>query len=235
MTILMRAGVIPIAVVALGLGVSACGSDGKPADAGTATTSAASIASAAPTGQGPAASSQAPAPAKTLQDYIKENNIVETPVKKGDPGSPTIDLPAPNGWEDMGSATPDGAYSAISFTADPAMAQNPPTIITKVVKLTGNVDPKKVLEAAPGEVRNLPGFQGPQTGQANTLSGFDATVIGGIYPKDGATRMVAQKTVVIPGQDGLYVLQMNADGTEDQASPLMDATATIDKQAKITP
>jgi len=49
------------------------------------------------------------------------------------------------------------------------------------------------------------------------------------------SRMVAQKTVVIPGQDGLFVLQLNADGTEDQAMPLMDATQTIDDQTTITP
>ncbi len=74
-----------------------------------------------------------------------------------------------------------------------------------------------------------------KAGQPSKLSGFDATVIGGIYTKDGVTRMVARKTVAIPGQDGLYVLQLTADGTEDQAYPLMDATAAIDDQAKITP
>ena len=47
--------------------------------------------------------------------------------------------------------------------------------------------------------------------------------------------MIAQKTVVIPGQDGLYVLQLNADGTEDQMGPLMDATSVIDEQTTITP
>jgi hypothetical protein len=47
--------------------------------------------------------------------------------------------------------------------------------------------------------------------------------------------MIAQKTVVVPGQDGLFVLQLNADGTEDQAMPLIDATAAIDEQTTITP
>ncbi len=158
-------------------------------------------------------------------------------MKRGDPGAPpTIDLPFPDGWEDMGPNTPEWAYGGIVFTADPAMAQDPPTIIAIVSKLTGNVDPAKILEYAPGEIQNLEGFEGgPDTGQPGELSGFDATQIGGMYVRDGVTRMIAQKTVVIPGQDGLYVLQLNADGTEDQAMPLMDATAAIDEQAKITP
>ncbi len=234
MTIPLRAGVIAIAAVAFGVGLSGCGSDTAKSESSTSS-SATSAPSAASSSSAPTTSAQAAAPAPTLADYIRDNNIVETPVSQGDPGSPTIEIPTPKGWEDMGPNTPEGAYSAMAFTADPAMATNPPTVITKVFKLTGNVDPAKVLQAAPGDVRNLPGFEGPGGGQPNKLGGFEATVIGGTYPKDGVTRMVAQKTVVIPGQDALYVLQLNADGTEDQAYPLMDATSTIDDQAKITP
>ena len=102
-------------------------------------------------------------------------------------------------------------------------------------KLTGNVDPAKILEFAPGEIRNLPGYDGAEEGSPSELSGFDASQIGGTYTKDGVKRAIAQKTVVIPGQDGLYVLQLNADGLEDQMGALMDATAAIDEQTKITP
>jgi hypothetical protein len=41
--------------------------------------------------------------------------------------------------------------------------------------------------------------------------------------------------MVIPGQDALFVLQLNADGTEDQMGVLMDATGVIDEQITITP
>ena len=102
-------------------------------------------------------------------------------------------------------------------------------------KLTGNVDPAKILEFASGEIRNLPGYDGAAEGSPSKLSGFDATQVGGTYTKDGAKRAIAQKTVVIPGTDGLYVLQLNADGLEDQLGALMDATAAIDEQTKITP
>ena len=56
-----------------------------------------------------------------------------------------------------------------------------------------------------------------------------------MYMKDGAKHAVAQKTVNIPAADGLYVLQLNADGTEDQMQVLMDATGVIDEQTTITP
>jgi uncharacterized protein YceK len=232
MTRSLRAGVIAIAAIAIGIGLSGCGSDTKSEP--TTSKEASTEASATTSKAAPSTSAQASGPNRTIVDYIKENGITETPVHRGDPDSPTIDLPFPTGWEDAGNRTPEWAYGAILFT-DPAMAQDPPTIIALVSKLTGNVDPAKVLEFAPGEIMNLPGYEGAEAGSPSTLGGFDATQIGGTYTKDGVKRMIAQKTVVIPGQDGLYVLQLNADGTEDQAMPLMDATAAIDEQTTITP
>ena len=47
--------------------------------------------------------------------------------------------------------------------------------------------------------------------------------------------MIAQKTVVIPGDGAVFVLQLTADGLESDMGPLMDATSAIDKETKITP
>ena len=232
MTRSLRTGAIAVAAIAIGIGLSGCGSDTKsePSTSKQASTeSSATSSKAAPT-----TSAQAAGPNKTIVDYIKENNIVESPVHRGDPGSPTINLPFPPGWEDAGTRTPDWAYGAIVST-DPAMGQDPPTIIALVSKLGGNVDPAKILEFAPGEIKNLPGYDGAAAGSPSTLGGFDATQIGGTYTKEGVKRAIAQKTVAIPGQDGLYVLQLNADGTEDQMGALMDATGAIDEQTTITP
>ena len=234
MTRALRAGIIAISAIAIGIGLSGCGSDTKSEPSTSKQTSAAS--SSTSTSKAAPATSAAPAagPNKTIVDYIKESNITEAPVHRGDPGSPTIDLPFPPGWEDAGSRTPEWAYAAI-VSNDPAMAQNPPTIIALVSKLTGDVDPAKILEYAQGEIKNLPGYEGAEAGTPSTLGGFSATQIGGTYDKDGVKRAIAQKTVVIPGQGALFVLQLNADGTEDQMGALMDATSAIDEQTTITP
>lgn len=234
MSMSVRAGVIAVAAVALGLGLAGCGSDTKTEPSETETTSSEATTTTTTTSAAPTTSAQATGPNYTIVDYIRDNGIVETPVKRGDPGSPTIDLPTPSGWEDAGPRTPEWAYGAI-VSNDPAFAADPPSIIAIVSKLTGNVDPAKILEFAPGEITNMPGFEGGAEGSADELSGFDAVQIGGIYTKDGVARAIAQKTVVIPGQDGLYVLQLNADGLEDQIGALMDATAAIDDQTTITP
>jgi Probable lipoprotein LpqN len=234
MTRSLRAGVVAIAAIAIGIGLSGCGSDTKSEPSTSKETSSAAASTTSSKAAPASPTAAAAGPHKTIVDYIKENGITESPVHRGDPGAPTIDLPFPPGWEDAGNRTPEWAYGAI-LASDPALAQDPPTIIALVSKLSGNVDPAKVLEFAPGEIQNLPGYEGAGEGSPSTLGGFDATQIGGTYTKNGVKRAIAQKTVVIPGQDALYVLQLNADGTEDQMPQLMDATNAIDEQTTITP
>jgi probable lipoprotein LpqN len=226
----VRAGGIAILAVVLGIGLAGCGSDEKKDEAGSEAGSSAQSS----TSSGAPSTTKAPY-SQTIPEYIKQNGITEAPVKRGDPGSPDIILPFPPGWEDLGPGTPPWAWGGIKFTGDPAMAANPPTIIALLSKLTGNVDPQKILEYAPGEMKNLPGYEGDGVGTAAKLSGFDAWQIGGTYMKAGTKHAVAQKTVVIPAPDGVFVLQLNADGTEDQMPVLMDATNIIDEQTKITP
>jgi len=169
----------------------------------------------------------------TIASYIEENNIQESAVRRGDPGSPTIDLPVPDGWEPAGKDTPDWAYSAIKYTG-PEAAKYAPSIIALMSKLSGNVDPQKILDLAPGELKNLPGWKASNAGEKGTLSGFPSYTLGGTWKQDGQTKLVAQKTVVIKSADGLYVLQLNADAMGNQTDIIGPATIVIDEQTKIT-
>lgn len=226
-----KAGGAAVAVVALTLTLSGCGSDSKTeatSSSPSSTSETSETSAAAPTSAAPSTANE------TIADYIKKSGVTETPVKRGDPGSPTVELPIPAGWADAGQQTPPYAYSAFIFTGDPAMSTAPPTIVALMSKLTGDVDPAQIIKYAPGELKNLPGFEGGD-GEPKTLSGFDAYQIGGTYVRDGVKRMIAQKTVVIPAADGLFVLQLNADGLEDQINPLMTATAEIDEKTVIKP
>ncbi len=224
---------------AVAIMLSGCGSDTKtePSTSTTASkTTSTTSAKAAPSSRSKVAPRDADAkgPNPTIASYIAQNNIQETPVKRGDPGSPTIDLPVPDGWEPAGEDTPDWAYSAIVYTG-PDAGEYTPSIVALVSKLTGNVDPQKIIELAPGELNNLPGWTAMNEGQVSTLGEFPAYQLGGTWTQDGQTKIVAQKTVVVPGSDGLYVLQLNVDGLEDQADIIGAATDVIDEQTKITP
>lgn len=217
-----------------GSGQTAAESTGTTTSADEPTTS--TSATAAPTTGRIAPREVAPTgPAPTIADYIAENGITESPVKPGDPGSPLIDLPIPEGWEAAGEETPDWAYGAILYTG-PEAAEYTPSVVALVSKLVGDVDPQAVLDAAAGEATNLPGWTPMSDGKVTTLGEFPAFQLGGTWVQDGVTKIAAQKTVVIPGSDGAwYVLQLNADGLEDQIDILGPATLAIDDETTITP
>jgi hypothetical protein len=219
-----RAGRVVVAV-ALTISLIGCGSDKTSQGTATATASESSATTTAHARNGPN---------YTIVDYIRDNNVVETAVHQGDPGTPALDLPVPPGWSLARDKTPGWAWSAMVSDA-PEFAADPPSVIALMSRLTGNVDPAKILEYAPNEIKNLPGYQAMGDGSSSTLGGFQAFQFRGGYVRDGAKRVIAQKTVAIPGQDGLYVLQLNADGLEDQMSALLDATSVIDDQTTITP
>ena len=220
---------------ALAIVLSGCASNTKTAPSTSTSASKTTSAKAAPSSKPKVSPRQGDSsgPNPTIASYIQQNNIQETPVKMGDPGSPTIDLPVPDGWEPAGEDTPDWAYGAVVYTG-PEGAEYMPSIVALVSKLTGNVDPQKIIDLAPGELQNLPGWKASNEGQASTLGQYPAFQLGGTWTQDGQTKIVAQKTVVIPGSDGLYVLQLNADGLEDQGEIVGSATNVIDEQTKIT-
>ena len=212
--------------VALSLALAGCGQDHKSGDKASTSTTATSTSTSSQTSAAPAAKAK-----YTIADYVKDNNISETPVHHGDPG-PNVDLPVPGGWQlNQNSGT---SYGGI-VQSQPADPSDPPTVSALFSRLSGNVDPAKLIQYAPGEVQNLPGYQGGGgDGSASTLGGFQAWQVGGTYQRGGKTRLIAQKTVVIPSQGAIYVLQLNADGLESDGGPLMDATKAIDDQTTIT-
>jgi hypothetical protein len=173
------------------------------------------------------------APGLTIQQYVEDNGITSTPVRIGDPGAPKIVIALPKGWSDLGPDTPEWAYGAVRADKSPN-PDDPPTITVLLSKLTGNVDPAKILEYAPGELRNLPSYVAANKPITDKLSGFDAVQLAGLYERDGTQRTIAQKTVVIPANDAVYVLQMNADALKSDAIALIQATDVIDKETKIT-
>lgn len=220
----MKAMVISGAA-ALALVLSGCGAD-TPTEAASVETAAAE-AKVAPRVE------DSVGPNPTIASYIADNDIAETQVNRGDPGSPIIDLPIPDGWAPAGEDTPEWAYGAIVYTG-PEAADYTPSIVALVSKLTGAVDPQAIIDLAPGELQNLPGWNALNDGEVSTLNEYPAYQLGGTWDSDGVTKIVAQKTVVIPAPDGVYVLQLNADALSDQMDLIAPATIAIDADTTIT-
>ena len=225
-----------IAVVAAIIGVVAMtGSSDRDEPSPSSTVRAQVPRSPDPTSTDPtAATTEAPAPGEpqpTIATYIADNGITETAVRKGDPGAPVIGLPVPADWA-VATSPPEWAYDAIVST-DAAYQDDPPAIFAIMSKLEG-ADAEQLLAHAPGELMNLLDYQGG-TGESSELAGYSAVVLAGTFTGDnGAPRSIAQKTVVIPASDAIYVLQLNANGPAGAQAILDAATATVDADTTIT-
>lgn len=220
----VRAIQVSALAVALGVSSAGCGSATKTASPSSPSGAASTSKTGRPRLDGPN---------KTINDYIDENNITETPFKSNDPDTPNFDFPFPPDWSPAGDRTPEWAYGAIVYDKpmDPA---DPPAMVAIASKLTGSVDPAKILEYAPGQLLNLPGFTPLGDPEKSTLGGFEAVQSAGTYTFDGKARVIAQKTVVIPGNGVVFALQLNADAPQTQEAVVIDAAKIIDEQTKIT-
>lgn len=228
---------IAIGAVALIIGLAGCGSgsDSTEETTGAATTTEATTAETTKAEEKTeeAPPSDEPGEKPSIVSYIKENDITQAPVTKGEPGAPTVDIPAPDGWSDIGPEnTPPDAYEAFVYTG-PNAQPAPPRIIVWYQKLTGDVDPQKVLDVAGGSLRNLPGWNPMNDGQTSEIGDYKAVTLGGVWTKDGQQRLATQKTVVMPTDDAVYILQFNVMGHPNQFEIVGLATADIDANTKI--
>lgn len=170
----------------------------------------------------------------TINEYIVSHNIQETPIKPNDPGTPDFDFPFPEGWSLAGDRTPEWAYGAIIYDA-PVDSADPPIMYAIASKLTGDVDAEEILECAPSQLEDLNDFTPIEEPTTSSLSGFEAVHYVGTYMHDGERRIAAQKTVVIPSAEELFVLQLNADAPEEQRDVIVKAAALINDKTTITP
>ena len=171
--------------------------------------------------------------ATTLYQYIADNKIAEVRFKRGEPGTPKIEFPFPPGWSSAGDRTPEWAYGAIVYDK-PKDPQDPPYIVAIASKLTGDVDPAKILEYAPGQLNKLPDFTPFHDPRKDSLSGFAAMDFAGTYVRKGQPRVIGQQTIVVPGKDALFVLQLNADAPKGEEQPVLDAAKFIADHTKIS-
>ncbi len=226
-----------IAIVAMTIGSAGCSSAPSSNNAASkpSTTGSAAMSSTAEKPRSkvaPRITAQGPNP--SIESYFKDSKITATPVHRGDPGAPTINFPIPDGWADAGPDTPATAYWAIVDNG-PEAAKYTPSIVATLSRLDGDVDPQKLIELAGGATKNLPGFAPHGDGAEDNLGGSPAYQLGGTWTQDGQTKAVADKVVVINGNDNIYLLELNADCLPDQVEKALPATVTIDDKTTITP
>ena len=199
---------------------------------GSATTTPSSSAS----GPGDGTTTTRPArPQETIADYVKTSGLTETSILPNDATAPTLYIPIPPDWEGLGGAdVPEGFFGIMQY-AGQDLAADPPRIVVLYSRLSGNGDPQRLLDNAPGELNNLRGYRPIDDGETGTFGGYDAYQLGGTWVDNGQTRFIAQTTVVVPiSSNEMYVIQLNAHGPVGSEDVIGAATDVIDSQSTIT-
>lgn len=224
---------VAAAATALAVVLSGCGSDTKTAtESSSSTEKSTSKTSEKKTSESKTPTSEAAPAGLTVADYLNQNGGAEQ-VEPGQEGAPNVVLPFPEGWEEIPSDNLiDGSYGGIQYVG-PEAADVQPKIFASLQRVSPEVDPALVLEYAPNELLGLPEYEEVVPGTPSELGGFDAVKVAGTYSESGRPTLLAQKTVVIPGPDTLYVLQLNGASAPDQQPILGAALDEIDLSTTI--
>lgn len=205
----MKYAAVSIAV-SLGITLAGCSKADKAATAESKTSSSTSTSATTSTKSSSTSKTQAPKSARpTIQDYIAQNSIPKPrsgaviQARQSTYRCPTV------------GRRPDKFADTATLWCDRVHRDRRPRRIhadpRRLVEVDRQRRPIGVLRTSlPANSTTFPDSTGRVEGDRTSLSGFEAVQLGGPYDTDGKQGMIAQKTVVIPGQDGLYVLQLNA-------------------------
>lgn len=169
----------------------------------------------------------------TIADYVSDSGATETAITPSDKDVPALFVPIPPGWADMPAKdVPDGYYGGATYSGTEFASQTP-KILALYHKLVGDVDTDKLLDAAPGELENLNGWQPDGAGSRTTIGGHPGYRLSGTWADGGTIRVIAQMTAVAPMNDGLYILQINAYAMPESKTVLDTALDVVFAQTTI--
>lgn len=170
----------------------------------------------------------------TLHQYVADNLVAETRIRRGDPGTPTVQFASPPGWRNAEDRTPDWAYGAIVYDA-PKNPDDPPYMIAIASKLAGDIDVAAVLQYAPGQLNSLPGFAPRAEPTSSSVSGYRAVDYVGTFQGRGETKAIGQITIAVPGAAGeVFVYQLNAVAPPGEEQVVIDAVKRIVADTRIS-
>ncbi|WP_370250361.1 LpqN/LpqT family lipoprotein [Nocardioides sp.] len=170
---------------------------------------------------------------ETIATYLAGLGATQRTVA---PSTGFLDVPRAPGWTFTPDQPPYAPYGALVFDGgtDP---QQPPRVLMLAIELgSAAVDPARLLELAPNELLELPGFEAMvDEPDRFRLAGFDAVRYAGTIPAGDSPLTIIQYTAVVPAEVGLYVVQLNAYARPAELETLTAMMERIDTSLGIDP
>ncbi|ORB58895.1 hypothetical protein BST43_08690 [Mycobacteroides saopaulense] len=181
------------------------------------------------------ASSSSPAPTAakpiSMNEYLQGLGVKVTPVSPDNPANVRIEIPLPEGWENLGALDP--AY-LIADKPSGADQGRTPSAVVYLIKLEGTLDARKAItEHGFTDAQNTPNFR-KIASSLDDFQGYPSATIEGTYDNQNVRVHAWNRDVIVPDGPLHYLVQLTVTTTETQASGLAGDVAALTGGLKIT-
>ncbi|WP_420872460.1 LpqN/LpqT family lipoprotein [Mycobacteroides salmoniphilum] len=167
----------------------------------------------------------------SMNEYLQSIGVTVVPVSPASPANVRVEVPLPDGWENLGSLDP-----AYLITDKPSGADQgrTPSAVIYLIKLDGPLDARKALtEHGFSDAQNTQNFQ-KITSSLDDFQGYPSAAIEGTYDNQNVRVHAWNRDVIVPDGPLNYLVQLTVTTTEAQAAALSKDVATLTEGLRIT-
>ena len=166
-----------------------------------------------------------PATSGTLDDFLKEKNVIAEPQKAAGFTALNIVLPLPPGWRVVPDPNVPNAFSVIADRQG-GDALYTPNAQLMVYKLVGDFDPREAISHGFIDSQKLPAWQSTDASMAQ-FGGFDSSIIEGTYRENDQTLNTSRRHVIAQAGPDRYLLSLFVTTAANQVVATAGATDAI--------
>jgi len=166
-----------------------------------------------------------PATSGTLDDFLKEKNVVAEPQKAAGFTALNIVLPLPPGWRVVPDPNVPNAFSVLADRQG-GDALYTPNAQLMVYKLVGDFDPREAISHGFVDSQKLPAWQSTDASMAQ-FGGFDSSIIEGTYRENDQTLNTSRRHVIAQAGPDRYLLSLFVTTAANQVVATAAATDAI--------
>ncbi|MGH3722645.1 MAG: LpqN/LpqT family lipoprotein [Mycobacterium sp.] len=169
-------------------------------------------------------------PSASMNEYLQGLGIAVVPLSPESPASVRVEMPVPDGWENLGSVEP--AY-LIADKPSGADQGRTPSAVVYLIKLDGPLDARKAItEHGFADAQNTQNFQ-KISSSLEDFQGYPSAAIEGTYENQNVRVHAWNRDVIVPDGPSHYLVQLTVTTTEAQSATLATDVATLTRGLKI--
>jgi hypothetical protein len=180
----------------------------------------------------PAPTALVPATSGTLRDYFAAKNVQLEPQQAAGFTALNITLPMPVGWTQVPDPNVPDAFAVIADRRSGSLYT--PNAQVVVYRLVGQFDPKEAITHGFVDSQKLMAWQTTNASLAD-FNGFPSSVIEGTYRDADMTLNTSCRHVIVPADDGAYLVSLTVTTGAVRAVGNAPATDAIVNGFNVTP